>query len=168
MLKESVEGNVSCDRVIIGDASKLPFPNASVDIVISLWVFEHLAEPEKILKEMHRVLKPGGFLAFVTPNKHSLLICLRRLMSDSVAHRLLKVLYGREEKDAFSVYYRANTEKDILTLARKTTFSPELVAINEDPSYTSFNELTYRASTLFARFFGTAAKPHLIAILHKE
>lgn len=168
VLQESVDGNKTCNRIIIGDTLKLPLPDASVDVIVSLWVFEHLEKPAEALRDIHRVLKPGGFLAFVTPNKHSLLIRLRQLMSDGVAHRLLKILYGREEKDAFSVYYRANTEKDIFTLAHKTGFSPELVMINEDPSYTSFNAFTYRISTWLARFFGTVAKPHLIVVLRKD
>lgn len=166
--KESVEGNVTCNRIIVGDVSRLPFPDASIDVIVSLWVLEHLKEPEKTLKEMHRVLKSSGFLAFVTPNKHSLLIRLRRLMSDGVARQLLKILYGREENDVFPVYYRVNTKSDILTLAVKTAFSSELIITNEDPSYTSFSTPTYWLSKMFVTCFGTFARPHIIAILRKK
>ncbi len=166
--QESVTGNITCDRIITSNTSRLPLPDASMDIIVSLWVFEHLEKPEESLRELYRVLKPGGFLAFVTPNKESFLIKLRQLTPNSIARRLLKFFYGREEEDAFSVYYRANTEKDIISLAGKAGFSSEFVMLNEDPSYTSFNHLTYLASKLSVHLFGRFAKPHLIAILRKS
>ncbi len=165
---ESIQGNITCDKVILGNSTSLPFPDASMDVVVSLWVFEHIEKPEEVMKEIFRVLKPNGFFAFVTPNKKSALITLRRMMSDGIAHRLLKFLYGREEKDAFSVYYRANTIKDITSLAKKTSFSQEIVLENADPSYTSFNEITYTASKIFIRLFGPFAKPHIISVLRKD
>ena len=42
------------------DCQELPFEDASFDLVISAHMIEHLADPQKALCEMHRVLKPGG------------------------------------------------------------------------------------------------------------
>lgn len=44
------------------DASKTPLPDNSVDIVLSNAVFEHLSEPEAVLQEMYRVMKPNGIM----------------------------------------------------------------------------------------------------------
>lgn len=165
---ESVQGNVTCDKIIIKKDSILPLQNASIDTVVSLWVFEHINNPEEIMKEIFRVLKPGGFFACVTPNKKSLLITLRRMMTDGIAHHFLKLLYGREEKDAFNVFYRANTIKNMIALAKKSSLLPEIVIENADPSYTSFGPITYHASKIFTRLFGSYARPHLITILRKE
>jgi SAM-dependent methyltransferase len=42
----------------------LPFPDAAFDVVVSNQVFEHIADPPRVLAEIRRVLKPGGvFLA---------------------------------------------------------------------------------------------------------
>jgi ubiquinone/menaquinone biosynthesis C-methylase UbiE len=46
----------------IGDITNLAFPAESFDAVFSHNVLEHVAEPLKALREMHRVLKPGGVI----------------------------------------------------------------------------------------------------------
>jgi SAM-dependent methyltransferase len=42
------------------DAADMPLPDDSFDIVVSTVVFEHLANPAKVLDEAVRILKPGG------------------------------------------------------------------------------------------------------------
>ncbi|MBI1318951.1 MAG: methyltransferase domain-containing protein [Candidatus Hydrogenedens sp.] len=42
------------------DAETLPFPAASFDLVYSWGVIHHSERPERIIAEIHRVLKPGG------------------------------------------------------------------------------------------------------------
>lgn len=48
------------------DAIALPFEDGSFDAAIAMHMFYHLADPSKGIAEMHRVLKPGGFLAVTT------------------------------------------------------------------------------------------------------
>jgi len=52
------------------DASAMSFPAQSFDAVYSRAVFEHLAEPGAVLREIRRVLKPGGAL-IVTLNLYT-------------------------------------------------------------------------------------------------
>ncbi len=42
------------------DVNRLPFPNKSFDLVVTRASFHHFLEPERVLKEMVRVLKPDG------------------------------------------------------------------------------------------------------------
>ena len=42
------------------DAHALPFPDSSFDACVSLQVLEHVRRPEQVIREMARVLKPGG------------------------------------------------------------------------------------------------------------
>jgi ubiquinone/menaquinone biosynthesis C-methylase UbiE len=57
----------------ISDVTKgLPYPDNTFDKVLFLEVIEHVPSgtEHKALQEIYRVLKPGGRLAFSTPNKH--------------------------------------------------------------------------------------------------
>jgi SAM-dependent methyltransferase len=47
-------------RFEVGDAHKLPYPDASFDIVYERTVLMHLSDPLAALKEMRRVLRAGG------------------------------------------------------------------------------------------------------------
>ena len=51
------------------DACSLSIPDSSFDVVISSECIEHVPDPEKALREMVRVLKPGGLIVVTTPNK---------------------------------------------------------------------------------------------------
>ena len=48
---------------------KIPFSDSYFDGVISNQVFEHVTHLDCVLQEIHRVLKPGGFLVSIFPAK---------------------------------------------------------------------------------------------------
>lgn len=49
------------------DLRALPFPDASYDCVIASHVLEHIREDRQALKEIRRVLKPGGIAVLPVP-----------------------------------------------------------------------------------------------------
>jgi len=55
-------------QVICGDVTRLGFKPESVDHCLLLDVIEHIHEPEKVLEEVLRILKPDGSLILVFPN----------------------------------------------------------------------------------------------------
>lgn len=50
-------------KLIEGNAYKLPFDNASLDLVYMVTVLQEIPDRNRALREVKRVLKPGGFLA---------------------------------------------------------------------------------------------------------
>lgn len=60
------------DCVLDALAEKLPFEDASFDVVHSANVLEHVTDPRKTFDEMVRVLKPGGYLYLTVPNYGSI------------------------------------------------------------------------------------------------
>jgi len=47
---------------------KLPFPDAEFDVVTLLAVLEHLSRPDAMVREISRVLKPGGQVVLTVPS----------------------------------------------------------------------------------------------------
>ncbi len=71
-----LEGYVNLDafvddpRVVKADITNLPYPDGSIDEILSEHVFEHVgfAEEERLFRECHRVLRSGGHLTVETPD----------------------------------------------------------------------------------------------------
>ena len=115
----SLRKNTSCDHVTYGSIDRLPFADASFDLITANMVAEHLAHPEQALAEVARVLRPGGLFAFHTPNHRSPLVRLSGWMPQAPKNLLIRLLEGRDEDDVFPTVYRLNTEGDIRALAEE-------------------------------------------------
>jgi SAM-dependent methyltransferase len=66
------------DFQTIDPTRPLPFADASFDTVLSFQVFEHVADTRRYLAEIRRVLRPGGHLVLVTPDRSTRLLPLQK------------------------------------------------------------------------------------------
>lgn len=83
-LKREVEAHVS-------DSDPLPFDDGEFDAIFACTSLEWSEQPHKIVKEMARVLKPGGLAVAVTPGPSAAprWAAYRRLYGEPVVHNLM-------------------------------------------------------------------------------
>jgi SAM-dependent methyltransferase len=84
-------------RFCQGDAESLPFHDVCFDVVFCQQLIEHVVFPERVLAEIARVMRPGGFLFLSAPNRlggHTLpklRRILRELVGDAEEKRIVSV-----------------------------------------------------------------------------
>jgi SAM-dependent methyltransferase len=72
-VRENLRRSAQRGDALFGDALALPFADASFDVVLSGGLLEHFREPGAVVREMIRLLRPGGlFYADIVPRKVSL------------------------------------------------------------------------------------------------
>lgn len=57
-------------RYLAADAYRLPFADASFDVITAMDFLEHVEKPAQVVQEIGRVLKPGGIFFFHTFNRN--------------------------------------------------------------------------------------------------
>ena len=92
---------------IVGDAHGMPIKNETFDAVLHVYVFEHLHSPHLAAKEIHRVLKPGGYMLGVIPFIHPY-----HARKDGYRD------YWRFSKDGIAVLFKDFKELEIIKIGR--------------------------------------------------
>ena len=141
-----VRENPVLDEAIVldGPASPLALDDASIDLIVSDFCFEHIDEPTSTAEELARVLRPGGWLCARTPNKWGYIGMGARLVPNTLHTRFLRRLQPkRHAVDVFPTRYRLNT------LGQVRRYFP--AAQFEDYSYRHESEPLYAGSSALAQ-----------------
>ncbi len=129
-------------------------PDSSFELAVSNYVVEHVANAKEHLSETHRVLKPGGYYVFRTPNLFHYVGLVSRVTSHSlhklVANRLRN--HPADHHDPWPTIYAMNTPAAVRRYARSVGLQVKSIALVEkEPSYGMYARLLYLALMAYER-----------------
>ena len=104
---EELALNSDVSETMVADvAARLPMPTASVDVVLSRALLEHVTDVPAAIGHMARVLRPGGVALHLVPCRYSLFGIMARLLPFGPLIRLLHlVMPWTRGQVEFPVYY---------------------------------------------------------------
>jgi SAM-dependent methyltransferase len=126
----------------LGTHGAIPFPDASFDLITSTWVLEHIDRPVKFLREVGRVLRPGGKLVSLTVNaKHYVSWITRAFhcLPHELTQELVYRLYGRIARDTHPTHFRMNTRGQLHRAAQLAGLKSAHLRFYANPDYFSFS-----------------------------
>jgi SAM-dependent methyltransferase len=153
------------------DGTRIPLKSASVDCAMAIEVLEHCPEPEVVLVEAIRVLKPGGVFVWTTPflwPLHCVPHDEYRYTPFSLSRHLSRAGFENIRVEALGGWDASMAQMIALWVGRrpmaerKRSILSHLALpivrylLSQDRTYSSFAE-----NTMVTGLFGTAVKPGL-------
>ena len=139
------------EQLLVGSLTTMPFPGDLFDAVLCSWVVEHLEEPDAVFREIARVLNKGGHLLLLTPNACGYPTLINRLLPAPLRRCLVRTVYGRQYKDTFPAFYRANSKGRLDAKLHRVGLRNEKFYHVGDPSYIAFNDAFFKLGVLLER-----------------
>ncbi|MCL4415425.1 MAG: methyltransferase domain-containing protein [Actinobacteria bacterium] len=93
------------------DGDKLPLKSSSIDFILALDVLEHVYNTERTIKELYRILKPGGQILVSTP------------YHGFIKNLILITLFFEEYFDPRGAHIRHYSKKSLTTQLKDVGFS---------------------------------------------
>lgn len=157
---------------VVQPDERLPLEDESVHMVVSWAVFEHVANPEFAAGELARVLKPGGWICAMTPNKWGYAGVGARVIPNRLHSVLLrKVLQRaaiRKAEDIYPTVYKMNTLADIERLFPTSRFEHCSYLFSGPPAYHGGVLPVARAIGLWNRLAPEPARATIHAFVRKR
>lgn len=121
-LPDGIRGNPRFERLVCNvDAEHFPLQDESVDIAFMSHVVEHLHSPIHALKEVHRALRPKGYLYVETPGARSTWISQRSWLQRTTTRSDYKVTLNFYEDPT---HVRPYTGRELTAMASACGFTP--------------------------------------------
>jgi SAM-dependent methyltransferase len=133
----AVRDNPQADeRIVLEPRRRLPFADASFDLISAFSVFEHIEDAELAAAELTRVLKPGGWICAWTPNKWGYVGIGARLVPKRLHKIVLRIVEPhRQDEDSFVPVYHMNTRSKLRQLFPENMFCDYCYTYDGQPFY---------------------------------
>ncbi|MBB6465409.1 SAM-dependent methyltransferase [Aminobacter lissarensis] len=158
------------DEALVMEAGgRLPLEDASVDVIICEWVIEHVEHPKEFAREIHRVLKPGGWLCALTPNRLVYVGIGTNLVPESVKDRMMRLVWPeRPREDAFPTFYRVNSLGSIRRAFGEESWSHHGYIANGTPKYHGGTAVGFAFVSLLQWLMPPAMRTNLLVFSRKR
>jgi 2-polyprenyl-3-methyl-5-hydroxy-6-metoxy-1,4-benzoquinol methylase len=116
------------------DTGDVPLPSASADMVTCLETIEHVENPRALMRELYRLVRPGGSVLVTTPNQLSLLSKLCLVVKNEFVH-------FQERPGLYPAHISALLEIDLVRMCREVGLTQLQVR------YTGAGRMPFSAAT---------------------
>jgi SAM-dependent methyltransferase len=130
----------------IGDSLDVPFESEVFDLVTCTHIYEHVPDAQRMLDEIHRVLRPGGFCFFAAENRLRVWDGHYDLPFVTVLPRSLANLYVRASGRGQRRYETHRTLWGLRRLVRAFEISDYTRAVVRDPERFEATEMIWPGS----------------------
>ena len=143
------------------DLAATGLESASVDLIMSRSVMEHVSDPMAVYSEFARVLRPGGHFVFLTANFWDYASLIAALIPNRFHPWIVARTEGRAEQDVFPIEYKSNTRHAIQRSAQAAGLQVERFEyLGQYPCYFMFNGALFMAATAYEKVIASWRRLH--------
>lgn len=145
---EAVLNNPAVDEAyVVRIGEPLPVGDSTVDLVVSDYVFEHIADPAWAAGEIDRILRPGGWLCARTPNRRGYIGLGARAVPNSLHVSTLRRLQPQKPaEDTFPTTYLLNTPAALRRWFPPSGYDHVVWTMDNEPAYVGRSALAARVT----------------------
>jgi SAM-dependent methyltransferase len=146
--------NKSLRSAAVLEGAVFPWGTGSFDACVSNYVIEHVDDPAAHLREVGRVLRPGGTYVFRTPNRFHYVAVAAALAPHWVHRRLANRLrnLSPDAGDPHPTVYGMNSRRAVRRVAAQAGLVVEqLRLVEKEPSYGMASRVLFLAFTAYER-----------------
>ena len=83
------------------------------DVITLRMVAEHVTDPDRVMRNLAKMLKPGGRLVIYTPYKWAPMSLIATIVPFKWHNPLKRIIWQSESRDTFPTAYKLNTRQDL-------------------------------------------------------
>lgn len=138
------------------DNAPIPFPDEIADVVTAVETIEHLENPRRLVRELTRLARPGGWIVITTPNQLSLL---------SLLTLVIRMQFSAFQDVHYPTHWTALLEVDLRRIAVECGLKDVVIVYSEQGRIV----LTpWHYPTLLSKLFPRALSDNLLMIGKKD
>lgn len=150
-------------------AAAWPIPDNSVDLIVTDWTLEHMADPDLFFGEARRVLRTGGYLCVRTTNAWGYVAVAARLIPQGWQERVIQRTQERRPAvDIFPTRYACNSVPALRKKLRQYGFKGAVYGFAGLPGYLDFSCILYYLGVLYERYAPHFLRQSLIVFARKD